>query len=239
MHVNDQRAFKHIEELERYMAYCDVFATEIKIEDISNQALLQKMKLPDGVFLKDLLKEKEYHRLARIFKSLNAPDLNFFAKTAPLHLLSFLSNLILGQEQKEVLDVMLSNIAEGLHLNIEGLESVSDHLNVLDTIDLNEQLRMLKAVLRNFKKYRDYTLKMADIYYSEDVQLIYKTGRKSTGKFTKVLLKNRNITMVDAFVSIIKKNRLFAAIGAGHLGGKNGMLNLLKKKGTSVKPILL
>ena len=239
MHVNDQRAFEHIEALERHMAYCDAFATEIRIEEISHQSLAEKMRLPGSLVLSDLLSKKEYDRLRFIFRNLKAPDLALFAKTAPIHLMGFLSNVILGQEQKEVLDVALSNMAEGLNLEIDGLESVEDHIYVLDTINLDEQVKMLKAVIKNFKKYRLYTLKMAEIYYEGDIQRIYKTGRKSTGKFTKVLLKNRNHNMTDSFSQKIQNKRLFAAIGAGHLGGKFGMISLLKRKNLQVKPILL
>jgi uncharacterized protein YbaP (TraB family) len=43
--------------------------------------------------------------------------------------------------------------------------------------------------------------------------------------------------MADKIAEIISKKSLFAAIGAGHLGGKKGVLYLLKKKGFLLKPI--
>jgi hypothetical protein len=43
--------------------------------------------------------------------------------------------------------------------------------------------------------------------------------------------------MSDRISNFAKQNTIFVAIGAGHLSGQKGVLNLLKQNGFSVNPI--
>ena len=44
------------------------------------------------------------------------------------------------------------------------------------------------------------------------------------------MLYDRNIGMVKSMDSIMKTGSLFSAVGAAHLPGKNGIIELLRKK---------
>jgi uncharacterized protein YbaP (TraB family) len=57
-------------------------------------------------------------------------------------------------------------------------------------------------------------------------------------KFEKVLINNRNVTMAKHFEIIANEHTLFCAVGAGHLGGKKGVIALLRKKGYTVEPVV-
>ncbi|MNX99368.1 TraB family protein [compost metagenome] len=52
------------------------------------------------------------------------------------------------------------------------------------------------------------------------------------------MLDNRNNNWVKNMPELMKKESVFFAVGAAHLGGEEGVINLLKKAGYSVKPIL-
>jgi uncharacterized protein YbaP (TraB family) len=53
----------------------------------------------------------------------------------------------------------------------------------------------------------------------------------------KKLLINRNTLFFKRILDIEKDNKLFIAVGASHLAGKNGLLNLFKNAGYSLKPL--
>jgi len=53
----------------------------------------------------------------------------------------------------------------------------------------------------------------------------------------KLMLYRRNTIMADRFSEKIYKKSIFCAIGAGHLGGKQGVLRLLKLNGLVVQPV--
>ena len=52
-----------------------------------------------------------------------------------------------------------------------------------------------------------------------------------------LLLNNRNKNWVQQLKDIMEKESAFIAVGAGHLVGKQGLIELLKKEGYIVTPL--
>ena len=78
---------------------------------------------------------------------------------------------------------------------------------------------------------------MAAWYEQEDYQQLYKYGKKSLGKYKKILLTKRNYNIADSFLEKISHESVFLAVGAGHLAGQSGLLAILKKNGLNLKAI--
>ncbi len=53
-----------------------------------------------------------------------------------------------------------------------------------------------------------------------------------------LLLTNRNKNWIPVITREARAMPSFFAFGAGHLGGKDGVINLLRKKGFKVTPIM-
>lgn len=54
----------------------------------------------------------------------------------------------------------------------------------------------------------------------------------------KYMLTERNLLMADRADSIMNHNTLFIAVGAGHLAGEQGMIELLRSKGYKLRPVM-
>ena len=104
-------------------------------------------------------------------------------------------------------------------------------------MDLKEQCRSLKRLATNFKSFKRELKTTTELYLKGDTQKLFKKAKKSIGGMRRVLLYDRNVKMADSFERFATEQSLFAAVGAGHLGGKKGVLRLLKKKGYSVQPV--
>jgi uncharacterized protein YbaP (TraB family) len=52
-------------------------------------------------------------------------------------------------------------------------------------------------------------------------------------------IDERNVTWVKKMIPMISSQSILFALGAGHLGGENGVLNLLRKEGYTLTPISL
>ena len=52
-------------------------------------------------------------------------------------------------------------------------------------------------------------------------------------------LDNRNAAWVPQIKEMIASKRCFIAVGAGHLGGPNGVIRLLEKEGYILTPVEL
>ena len=82
--------------------------------------------------------------------------------------------------------------------------------------------------------------KMIDLYLKGDIysldRMMRVTLSYSPGMYEDFIV-DRNIQMVIGLDSLIKKQSLFCAVGAGHLAGENGLINLLRKKGYKVRKV--
>ena len=57
-------------------------------------------------------------------------------------------------------------------------------------------------------------------------------------QYEDILLNDRNKKWVKELKEIMKKESVFVAVGAGHLTGEYGLINLLKKEGYTVEPLV-
>jgi uncharacterized protein YbaP (TraB family) len=113
-------------------------------------------------------------------------------------------------------------------LNIEKAEAEMDRSEV----DENKQ-----AILKLLKK-RSYAEVLRDAYREKDLDLLDTLNMLSSPKlYNKAMLFDRNEIMSTSMDSIMKTGSLFAAVGAAHLPGKNGMIEMLRRKGYTVTPI--
>lgn len=114
-------------------------------------------------------------------------------------------------------------------LNIEKAQAEMD----ISEIDGNKQ-----AFLKLLKK-RSYADVLRDAYREKDLDLIDTLNMLSSPKsYNKAMLFDRNEVMSKSMDSIMKTGSLFAAVGAAHLPGKNGMIEMLRRKGYTVTPII-
>jgi uncharacterized protein YbaP (TraB family) len=122
-----------------------------------------------------------------------------------------------------------------------GLEDVkSSTINIMKAEakvkpkDIEENRQKLKKLLKN----KNYNEAMMDYYREKDLDMLDSlTILSSSETYLKAMLYDRNTDMVKSMDSIMKTGSLFSAIGAAHLPGKNGVIEALRTKGYTVKPV--
>ncbi len=144
-------------------------------------------------------------------------------------------------------DYLLMAMAAELDKEVLGIESSQEHFATMDSLSLDEQLMMLRAVLKKTEKEKisDYNLLMKD-YLSSNLDQIRKTDERLTSKLlTKVLwakvkvqlMDERNKKMVAKINALSIDKQLFIAVGASHLSGQDGLINQLRKLGFKISPL--
>lgn len=147
------------------------------------------------------------------------------------------------------MDELLMAKAQDQNKMVLGLEATQAHFSVLDSITLDEQLSMLRAVLKRSAKdkARDYEA-LLKTYISEDLEKIANLDDTITGsmlskalweKMRVKLIDERNEGMAKGMLAQAKEHRVFAAVGASHLAGETGVLNRLRQAGFKLTPIKL
>ena len=238
MHTDDNRIIKFLPIVKKSVNASDILLVEIT---------------PDGhsqnLFMKN-------HSLV---SDINEKELNQIKKLAEFHVMYFdnvmrmkpwLLAIIFDSPKPHTefnQDYLLMAMAADLDNEVLGIESSQEDFATMDSLSLDEQLMMLRAVLKKTEneKLSDYNLLMKQ-YISGDVEQIRKTDERLTGKLLpevlwakiKVQLMNeRNKKMVIKIKELSKDKQLFIAVGASHLAGQDGLLNQLRDSGFKISPL--
>jgi len=146
-------------------------------------------------------------------------------------------------------DNLLMAQAEDFGKEIIGIESTAEHFGVMDSISLDEQITMLREVLKRTPevKERDYE-RLVQAYLKGDSDKLALLNAEITGKSMQKdlwermrfkLLDERNALMVERILEAAKTKKLFVAVGASHLAGQAGLIVMLKKAGFKLTPVKL
>ncbi len=145
-----------------------------------------------------------------------------------------------GANKKPPLDLYLQEKAKNKGKEVVGLETVEEQMAAFNTITLKEQAKMLYETVVNEDKDGGKESKktmeaMLNLYYRQEIDSLYlMTTQSLTNVTNDKLLTDRNLTMLNRMEKIMKEKSVFTAVGAAHLGGNMGLINLLRKKGYKV-----
>jgi uncharacterized protein len=158
----------------------------------------------------------------------------------PFTLTSMVTMGFLDCEVPFSLETYLAEAAGTKGIPVIGLETASFQVGIFDQIPKDVQIQ---EIIRNLK---DNTGKkemdeMLAVYASGDLNRIYAFMSKNDmmQAFQAVILDNRNVTWIPTLADLFKEGTSFVAVGAGHLPGELGVINLLKQKGYTVEAIAL
>lgn len=162
-------------------------------------------------------------------------NLNLQALSMQLGLLGLSCPMELGY------DMLLTQEAQKNGKEIFGLETVEEQLKVLMEQSDEETLKAISFMANNFSEVEKELMTMVETYKARDVQKLYDIVFESykDPKYPQVkleeLLDNRNKNWIPILENAMKDKSLFIAVGAAHLAGENGVINLLRKQGYTVK----
>lgn len=77
----------------------------------------------------------------------------------------------------------------------------------------------------------DEFARMVEMYKNQDIQgmqSMMSDSEDGLGKYEDLLLVGRNRNWIPVMEGMMRENITFFAVGAGHLGGKQGVVNLLR-----------
>lgn len=148
---------------------------------------------------------------------------------------------------REVVDDRVMTIAREAGVAIEALESVEEQLDALKSIDPKLIGEYLGVVAERPDLIEDGFATMVGLYAASRIgaaeaalkHALKLTARQSllNGDVAKRLVADRNRTMARRAGPLLEKGRAFIAVGALHLVGEQGMVELLRKDGWSATKV--
>lgn len=233
---------------------------ELVMDDMTTPENLLKMQkammLPDGQKIQQILSKEEMDALNALMKQLLGADLDNPAVGAQMGqftpgaiLLQLTSLLYLKKNPSfnlsDGIDTYVQTLAKKNQKKVLGLETMDKQINVLLQ---GQTLERQKQLLICFVEHQDYQLQVTDelvkAYYAGDLDAIERLGDKklgdgcdSTDEEDQLLVYGRNADWLVQMPAIMKEESTLFAVGAAHLVGEKGMLQLLRQAGYVVNPV--
>ncbi|MDQ6812486.1 MAG: TraB/GumN family protein [Bacteroidota bacterium] len=200
-----------------------------------------ELRSKNGESLQRALKPEEYARVKNFFEKYQ-PGVPFsvLELQPPLMISSSLFELLLPCEKKNGVEIKIIDEAYKEKKETKGLETVAFQASIFDSIPYADQAKDLVKSIDSLEKNRKAINEMIQVYKDQDIEKLYHLStseESSTSNYMDLLLFNRNRNWVDRFSAIATNSSTLFAVGAGHLGGEKGVLQLLRNEGYTVRPI--
>ena len=215
------------------------FYGELDMDDPGMQAsMMQKIMLKDKTIesLMDSSSFKTFNEAFKKITGMSAIQLNHYK---PFFLLSLITIktipcLNFVQPETELMQMAKKNGKE-----ILGLETVEDQMNAIDVQPLDSQIVSLQKMVLNFDSTKNMMKDMIAVYQKNDAAFLYDyvQNQGTDGMDEEILLVKRNLNWLPKIKKIMQEKSSFIAVGGAHLGGKTGILALLKAEGYQIKPV--
>ena len=230
------------EALKNAIAKSDQVYLEVDMDNLFEMiGSLKNMKMRGDTTLSDLLNKKDYEKVKNYFEEKSS--------LLPFSMLEtykpFLAAATILESNTECESVPMEQVimqeAKKNRKNIKGLESMSYQMSIFDSIPYKSQAEQLVQYIDHAgdKDNKEYD-ELVSAYKKQDLQKLEELTKQTDmgmANYVDLLLYNRNRNWVKKLKPLMMEKSLLIAVGAGHLPGENGVINLLRKAGYTVTPL--
>lgn len=245
MHTSDSRVFNFSDSLMPFFNTSKAYAMELDPVTAFDFSILSKITMGKGYSLKKMIPDTDYVFLDSVMRKEVGMSVKIFDNVAPVFTMSLLEMKSMGlsdssiKGNKEVLDVYFHNLAKKKKKKLIGIETVEEQLGALNSLTYQEQADMLLVELNGMRSNSTEGTELVEYYLQQDLDKLAAMNSVTDmpDKFYTALVTDRNIRMADRIAVFIQEQPVFVAIGALHLPGQGGVIELLRKKGYTVYPV--
>ncbi|MGI8599018.1 MAG: TraB/GumN family protein, partial [Chitinophagaceae bacterium] len=233
MHLNDRRLFHFSDSLYNFLHQANEFAMEIDVEELNN-AIINFNSNDTAVLLKEV-KQEQYKKLALELESTyGIPADKVTKKQAWLYkqMIQAPGKTRAG-EMNVFVDIYLYNIAKKNGKKLSGIEKIEDQMELYQ--DFGDGLVVKNKFFKKIEK--ELMEKLVKTYINQDLNAINEWFKMMEPSERFKVLTKRNLNMADRIEVMSGGNSCFFAIGAAHLPGDDGLIELLITMGFKLEPV--
>lgn len=241
VHSDDPRVLNFSSEFMDALKSCDRFAMELVPNQPTLSRLLEYMHYQDGSTLVSRIGEERYLKLLAAAERYHlGPDqLSTMKVWAAMMTVS-----IPPPENGLFMDLSLALQAAGHGLTVVGLETLDEQLSFLENMPEDQQLILLDQALEEFDNLHAFYDELISAYVRSDLDGLQAQSDSQFEElpdevedyFFSKGIDARNLRMRDRLVDELGNGKVFAAVGALHLPGELGLIELLRGEGYAVAP---
>ena len=255
-HLTDAKFLDQVPGIDKALKNTKQVYGELKMADMTNPDTLKMMQtmmmFQDGTSIKDWLSADDYEKLNKVFETLagvrfdNPMIFEAMGKMRPsaietqITVFAYMKSHPMAFDPLNGLDGYIQKQAKQTY----GLESYEFQAKLLyRSENIDDEVRSLICTINNIDELQIGLEKLTEAYKAQDVEMIEKvmnTSRESkcsNPEATEKLIEIRNKNWIQQMPAIMKKNPTFFVVGAGHLFGERGVLQMLKDAGYTINPV--
>jgi len=219
---------------------CKEVCFEMDIDD-PNITMQIAMGMIDnsGKTLKDYFADTNYAKLERYVKDSLGMGIEVFARMKPIALQTLFATRSPVCQTPVSYENNIMEEAQKTSKPITGLETVQEQLDLFDNLPTDSVIQDIADMLKGKRDTNEDYGKLIAAYKKQDLPALARLIKESgaTDKDIDGFLDVRNEKWIPRMVEKMDKQSIFFAVGAGHLYGDNGLINLLRKAGYTVTPV--
>jgi uncharacterized protein YbaP (TraB family) len=214
-----------------------VFETDLASNESASKGLVKAGRYPKGDSLKNHVDPRTYSYVRRFFALQNIPEQKFNSYRP------WLIDMILEAPPTENsqlgVEQFLKQRALTNHKPITGLESAQEHMAPFVGLNDREGEALLLIHFINLGRTNSGGGKLLDSWRRGDVEALARSMRDAYQDFPAFadrIITARNRRWIPKIEGFIKSGQIYFVIaGAGHMGGSEGVVALLRGRGYTVE----
>jgi uncharacterized protein YbaP (TraB family) len=228
--------------LKAVIAHCDELYFEINLSDMAGMlASMKYMRMNDSKRLSDLLKPDDYAKVKDYFaKHASLLPFGMLERFKPMLISGLIEQQGMDCQTADGMELMIMKESRPYHKPVKGLETAEFQAGLFDSIPYELQAKELVNYIDSADENSRMMRDLVTLYKNQDLEGIDKLSQKDDNGisgYMDMLLYNRNRKWAAALDSILTKRSLLIAVGAAHLPGANGVIELLRREGYTVEPV--
>lgn len=247
MHLVDERLDPAVARAIGRLKETGALAVELDIDESAGLRMAERMSLPPGRDLEAIVGEEDFARLVQVVAPYGlTPDA--LSQVTPWAVAMMIG---IPVEQLEAMaagapefDRQLVDAAVARGLPVTSLETIDEQIDAFATISEADQVALLAAMIALHPGLADLYATMIDRYAADDLAALMTLGMAGldagdpevTARVLESLLLVRNRRMAERMGPLLDGRPHLVAVGAMHLPGREGVLELMRAQGWTVTP---
>ena len=240
IHSEDPEVLQLPQAVQQALDRCNTVVLEMLLDAEAMMYSSTAMLMMDGRMLSDIIGKPLFRQTALAIRSRGIQEL-VLERMKPWAAAVVLS--MPASETGLVLDMMLYQNALDQGKSVHGLETVEEQLNVFEALSEKDQVLLLQDAVENFSALDALHAELLHAYKQRDLaglvalsEASMQTGdQQLADEFQQHLVVDRNHRMSERMQVYLRQGKVFIAVGALHLPGEEGLLNLLEQQGFTVR----
>ena len=240
IHMMPKAQFKMGDEVKDAFAKAEKVILELDMDDPGLQAdMMKHVMFTDGTQLTQLFTEQEQKMVDSVLTKDLGMNLMAFNTMKPFIINTMLVQSFFGKELASYEETFIMMAGEQ-GKEILGLETVAEQFAAVDAQSYEDQADDIVEFIEESEETQKLFNKMLELYLEGDADKLYTMTREfydGDDNMVKSMLDQRNANWIPVLEKQMAQGSRFVGVGAAHLGGENGVIQLLRDAGYKVTPV--